>query len=425
MKDHYKTSKNVLGEEVYESTRYVYEDNPWSLWDGMPHYVPKAAGQSFAEVELEFESDKAVNDFFKKIDIEITDKTKSIWYPKLESNKYEGIRYVNTGDNDERNYPKYPIYIVSKTRWETRLTSDTLIRMGVKHYMVVEASQLEQYQKHVDEKWVTLLVLDPKYQDEYDTCDNLGNTKSKGPGPARNFAWDHSIVNGFKRHWVMDDNQNHFYRHDSDKRTPTLSGAIFRAMEDHSDRFSNCYMSGPHYRFFVVPKENVPPFVQNCRIYSCNLIRNDIKDSNGTPFRWRGRYNEDTILSLDILTDGMDKNKLQKGVTNPEIAGKNCTIQYNAFTTGKLVTQACSGGNTAEFYEKEGTKPKSQMLADQYPDIAKVTWMNDRWHHHVDYNGFKYNRLVLKENQERNPDSEYGMELKTVKLNKGEQDVTE
>jgi hypothetical protein len=407
MSNHYKTSNNVLGDEVYESTRYVHEDNPWSLWDGMPHYVPKSAGQGFAEIELEFECDEAVDDFFKKIDFEVTDKTKSIWYPKLESNKYKGIRYLNAGDNDEKNYPKYPIYIVSKTRWEIRLTSDTLIRMGVKHYMVIEASQLEQYKAAVDKKWVTLLVLDPKYQDEYDTCDDLGNTKSKGPGAARNFAWDHSIANGDKRHWVTDDNISHFYRHDSDKRTPTLSGAIFRAMEDHSDRFSNCYMSGPHYRFFVVPGDNVPPFVQNCRIYSTNLIRNDIKDKDGNPLRWRGRYNEDSILSLDILSTG------------------NCTIQYNAFTTGKLVTQACSGGNTTEFYEKEGTKPKSQMLADQYPKIAKVTWMHNRWHHHVDYAPFRQNRLIEEPNQYRNPDSEYGMELNTVKLKKGEQDVTE
>ena len=133
-------------------------------------------------------------------------------------------------------------------------------------------------------------------------------------------------------------------------------------------------------------------------IYSCNLIRNDITDKNGKPFRWRGRYNEDTILSLDILADG------------------NCPIQYNAFTTGKLVTQAVAGGNTAEFYEKEGTKPKSQMLADQFPDIAECKWMNDRWHHYVDYSGFKNTRLIAEKDFYVNSDPEYGMTLKTVQL---------
>jgi hypothetical protein len=41
-----------------------------------------------------------------------------------------------------------------------------------------------------------VLVLDPAYQRHYDTFDTLGDTKSKGPGPARNFAWDHSMAAG-------------------------------------------------------------------------------------------------------------------------------------------------------------------------------------------------------------------------------------
>jgi hypothetical protein len=259
--------------------------------------------------------------------------------------------------------------------------------MGIKHYMIVEASQYQNYIDHTDPKWVTVLILPQKYLDEYETCDELGATKSKGPGAARNFAWDHSISLGFKRHWVMDDNQKRFFRSNADKRYYAMSGAIFRAMEDHSDRYENVYISGPHYRFFVIPDENRPPFVQNCRIYSTLLILNDI------PYRWRGRYNEDTDLSLRVLKDGA------------------CTIQYNAFSTGKLVTQAVAGGNTAEFYSKEGTLPKSEMLERLHPDVAKVKWMNNRWHHIVSYDGFRKNRLIPVESLCYNPDSEYGMSL--------------
>ena len=382
----------VFGDLEYENPRYVFEDNPWDLWQHMPEYNPKniPSKDAYLTLEITFDDQAAVDKFAALLDHPITDLTKSTWYPKKAHDKYV-TGYLGEHQRGEAylaaNAPKYPIYIVSKTRWSVRLTSDSLIEMGIKHYMIVEESQYEQYKQHTDPEWVTLLILPQKYLDEYDTCDDLGATKSKGPGAARNFAWDHSISIGAKRHWVMDDNQKRFFRSNADKRYYAMSGAIFRAMEDHSDRFENVYISGPHYRFFVVPDENRPPFVQNCRIYSCLLILNDI------PYRWRGRYNEDTDLSLRVLKDG------------------HCTIQYNAFSTGKLVTQAVAGGNTAEFYAKEGTLPKSEMIERLHPDVAKVTWMNNRWHHIVAYDKFRVNRLIPVENPYYNPDSEYGMSL--------------
>jgi len=37
--------------------------------------------------------------------------------------------------------PKYPVYIVSKGRWKTRLTSKALDRINVPYYIVVEAHE--------------------------------------------------------------------------------------------------------------------------------------------------------------------------------------------------------------------------------------------------------------------------------------------
>ena len=72
------------------------------------------------------------------------------------------------------------------------------------------------------------------------------------------------------------------------------------------------------------------------------------------------------------------------------------------------------GGNTGEFYAKEGTLPKSQMLVDMHPDIAELKWMNRRWHHHVDYSVFKHIRLEYKDGVKEsltNECYEYGMEI--------------
>lgn len=71
---------------------------------------------------------------------------------------------------------KYPIYIVSKNRWESRLTAKSMESMGLHYYIVVEAHEVEEYQKVCKG---TVLTLDKKFQDEYETFDNLGYEKSK------------------------------------------------------------------------------------------------------------------------------------------------------------------------------------------------------------------------------------------------------
>ena len=288
--------------------------------------------------------------------------------------------------------PRYPIYIVSKGRWKNRLTSKALNVMGIPYKIVVEQDQLPMYQAEVGSD--RCLVLPQRYLDEYDTCDDLGDTKSKGPGAARNFVWDHATELGSKRHWVMDDNLDAFHRLNRNIKRESDTPAIFAAMEDFVDRYENVPVAGPNYYSFVKSSDGVPAFVTNTRIYSCLLIQND------APYRWRGRYNEDTDLSLRVLKDGL------------------CTIQFNAFLQGKVTTQRMKGGNTDEFYALEGTKAKSQMLADLHPDVAKVVWRFNRWHHHVDYKPFSKNRLIKRDDVVASKKiNNYGMELVDVAAN--------
>ena len=281
--------------------------------------------------------------------------------------------------------PKYPIYIVSKGRADTRLTAKALEAMQVPYYIIVENQEYQDYASVIAAH--KILILPTSYQDVYETCDELASNKSRGPGPARNFAWEHSISLGAARHWVMDDNIASFQRLNRNLMVKVSSGTIFKAAEDFVDRYENVYISGFNYDFFVQSKEVHPPFIRNTRIYSCLLIQNNI------PYRWRGRYNEDTDLSLRVLKDG------------------HCTIQFNAFIQEKAQTQTLKGGNTEEFYAKEGTLPKSKMLADLHPDCAKVTWKFNRWHHHVDYRKFKRNPLIKKDAPIPQGINNYGMKL--------------
>lgn len=289
--------------------------------------------------------------------------------------------------------PRHPIYIVSKGRWESRLTSKALERMNVPYKIVVEEQEYHDYARVIDQK--KILVLPRRYLDEYDTFDDLGDSKGKGPGAARNFAWSNAIGMGHKWHWVMDDNIASFNRLNRNLMCKVTFGGIFAAAEDFVERYENVAIAGFNYDFFAKAKEPLPPFVLNTRIYSCLLIRNDI------PYQWRGRYNEDTDLSLRVLKDGW------------------CTVQFNAFLQEKSTTQKMKGGNTAEFYEKEGTLPKSRMLAEMHPDVAEVVWRFNRWHHHVNYKPFKGNALKRKDGIVV-PDviNNYGMKLVDVNENK-------
>ena len=237
--------------------------------------------------------------------------------------------------------------------------------MGVPHFLVAEPQEVDAYQRAARGSLATVLPLDLSYKARYELCDDLGLSKSTGPGPARNFIWQHSIDTGHAWHWVMDDNIRAFYRLNHNLKVPCQSPAFWRAMEDFVLRYENVAMAGPNYFMFASRKSAMPPFVTNTRIYSCNLIRNDL------PFRWRGRYNEDTILSLDQVKAGW------------------CTVQFNAFLQEKTTTQYLGGGNTAEFYAKEGTVPKSVMLKAVHPDVTRLVWRFNRHHHHVDYKRFK------------------------------------
>lgn len=274
--------------------------------------------------------------------------------------------------------PRFPIYVVSKSRADNCMTARFLDAIGVPCRIVVEGSQRAAYAEHFpDEK---LLTLPPSFQRDYDTFDDLGASKSLGPGPARNFAWAHSIEEGADWHWVMDDNIRLFARLHENERIPVADGWIFNAMETFCLRYSNVGMAGPQYWMFAPSRKRMPPFVTGTRIYSCNLIRNDL------PMRWRGRYNEDTDLSLRMLKAGW------------------ATVQFNAFLQHKTPTQKTRGGNTEAFYEREGTLPKSQMLVRMHPDVARLMWRYERWHHYVDYSRWLRMPLVRRDDAPPEPE---------------------
>jgi len=248
--------------------------------------------------------------------------------------------------------------------------------MSVPFKIVVEPQEFEQYASVIDKKKILVLPFS-----------NLG----QGSIPARNWIWEHSISIKAKRHWILDDNIKAFYRLHNNLKVPVGTGSTFKAAEEFTDRYKNIAISGMNYFMFASRKTKMNPFTINTRIYSCLLIRNDIS------FRWRGRYNEDTDLSLRVLKDG------------------ECTILFNAFLAEKSVTMTMKGGNTDELYQGDGRLEMARSLWKQHPDVVQIKRRWNRWQHVVDYRRFKKNQLIKKPGIVI-PDkpNNYGMVLKKI-----------
>ncbi len=254
--------------------------------------------------------------------------------------------------------PSYPVYVISKGRWESRLTVKSLEQRAIPYHLVIEPQEYDQYAAVIDPSNILVLPFS-----------NLG----QGSIPARNWVWEHSIEQGAKRHWILDDNIRYFFYVTNNIRHRTTSGASFRAIEDFADRYENMALSGMQYMMFDRHTRTPPPVALNTRIYSCILIQNDI------PYRWRGRYNEDTDLSLRALKDGW------------------CTALFYAFPCDKQTTNLhMKGGNTDELYQGDGRLKMAQSLQAQHPDVTTIAWKWGRWQHQVDYRPFKKNRPILK-----------------------------
>lgn len=281
---------------------------------------------------------------------ESTDRLKSIWFPHKEylkqSTAMNCVACVDCG--------RFPIYIISKGRWETRLTSKALEKLGITYHIVVEPQEADLYRSVIDHQKVLVLPFS-----------NLG----QGSIPARNWVWEHAIARGAERHWILDDNIDGFYRLHNNLKTRIIDFNPFIPIEEFTLRHSNIAIAGMNYEFFVTRRAKQPPYVLNTRIYSCILIKNNI------PYRWRGRYNEDTDISLRALKDGY------------------ATVLFNAITAKKMPTMKLAGGNTDELYKDDGRLKMAQSLQEQHPDVTKITRKWGRWQHHVDYRRFKNNPL--------------------------------
>ena len=312
-----------------------------------------------------------------------TKKTKWVYYPKQVRKRVKGKVCLGVGSVN----PRFPVYVISKGRADISpgfSTFSHLERIGIPYSVVVEEQERDDYAAATQGN---ILILDPAFKEHYDTCDNLGLSKSTGPGPARNFVWEHARAAGAEWYWILDDNIKGWRRLSKNDHIPIGDGTMWRVLEDFCLRYENLAIAGPAYYFFTPRRAKHPPFTLNTRVMSHLLIRADL------PFKWRGRYNEDIILSLDVLNAGW------------------CTVEFRTMVQVKATTQLVPGGNTDDLY-RDGTRAKTEMLLRVHPRDTKIVTRYGRTHHRVNYSRFKYRKLVRKPDLQIKPGIDnYGMRI--------------
>lgn len=276
--------------------------------------------------------------------------------------------------------PRFPVFIPTKGRWESRLTIKALEKIGVPYTAFIEAQEYEQY----------AAVVNPANLHVMPHCD-------RGLVVTRNYIWDHAESLGVERFWTFDDNIANFQRLNRGAKVYMGDGTFLYAIEDFAMRYTNLPIVGMAYRGFAKQNQKLPPIILNTRVYSNMLIETNACDpATGKPFRNEGFYNDDTDLCLRVLKAGL------------------CVAQINAFLIGKSPTMKVQGGMTPH-YQGDGRYKMADELRRKHPDVVTITRKWGRWQHQVDYRPFRNNRLIRKPGVEipEGP-NEYGMKLVKV-----------
>jgi len=372
LKDHeiqFRQILNINPHQLFGSeTRKSNTIKPYK-WDGCPEYDNNNNKYSVnPNCEFVFYTKELYDDFISKSGFTISDKAKTFWYPNPPEKDASLDGYYTT----EKCNNQYPIYIPTYKRHDTCYTARALEELGVKSYYLIIRNTVEEignYTNAIKTFKLNHAILLPIDDTFYKEQEEQGNGYSIIP---RNFAYQHAVNANYTHHWIIDDNIKGFYMKNR--------GAILQFentcyplffVEEYMKLYSSLAQCAIQYKHLGFSSSDRNVIILNSRCYSCILL----KHIDG--YRWRGKYNEDTDLSLRLLKDGY------------------ATMTFQNILCDKQQTSSVRGGNTDAFHKSEtGYVNKADSLVAQHPDVTKKVIKYGRVHHQVDYTSFKNNNLI-------------------------------
>ena len=220
----------------------------------------------------------------------------------------------------------YPIFILSKGRWDNCKTAELFIQYDIPFYLVVEPSEWERYAAVYTEESILTLPTD-----------------NSGVSYTRNFIKRLASRTGYLYHWQVDDNIQRFSRRYDGKNHKVNPLDSFLAIEHEVHKYENIGMAGFMHDAFAFAQTKEILF--NKMIYCCMLIKSGLKSTfkKGTA--------EDIDFSVQVL---MEDNFYYT------------TLLFTKFLIKKPQMGSQKGGNRIE-YDNGGRKKRNLQLAKDYP----------------------------------------------------------
>lgn len=336
-------------------------------WSGLPEY--RVCKDKWIVIELHTVT---IEEFTNITNIKIS--RGSCWYPHRYRTGKEYVMYKDENYNNLQN--TYPIYILSLRRYDYNDTYNSLKDMSCKNIKVfVEPSEYDKYKEKIDENDLVKLPED-------------FHILKEGGKHTRNYIHQYSLIhNKGGLYWLMDDNIDGFYFFQDNIKYECLNGFCFYYLEHFMKKWSNSYIGGMGYSSDVVEIERSKPcIIKNSKVYSCFLINNNISNIIEGEL-WKGKYNEDIILCIELLQAGYP------------------TFTTNMFLCNKLSTGQRKGGNQVNLYKDKNGHSwdyiKTKYLLDYFPlltDKGVLKFSNRRgkeYHHFINWKQISINTSPL------------------------------
>lgn len=260
--------------------------------------------------------------------------------------------------------PSFPIYIPSKGR-PACVTARLFNKFGIPVRIVVEPQDYAAYAA----KWGAEQVLQlPE--------------NNRGLVFARNFCKDHSIAQGDAKHWQFDDDISAFRKVQGGCRVMCHPALALTFAEDLTDQYHQVALTSFDLMQFVqcniTAAVQTPAFSVNRRCYTCFLVNHELKN------RWRFRYNEDTDMTLQVLTAGWFTLLLH-------------VFHVQAGPTNNGGTKVKKKGGQMSVYVNDGRLKMARELERVWPGVVKTKRRFGRPQHVINWRKF-VRPLIRNEN---------------------------
>lgn len=249
---------------------------------------------------------------------------------------------------------RWPVFILSLGRADAkRTTADLLLQHGIESRIVVEPHEESAYSARWGRE--RIIVKPDIYQTNFDPLDRFStDSMTLGPGPARNCILATAREEGHDWYWSMDDDVTRFMRHHRDRSFTPAENLVdfFIELENDITQYKNVAIGGPRIRSQY---EQQHRFIKNRAVYGrCFLHRTT------TGINVRGRFNEDTVLSLEHLIAGW------------------CTMIFNTHQLDSPEPTTKPGGCTETVYQY-GRELRFKHMAAAFPKFVGTRIKNGKY----------------------------------------------